>query len=124
MESVHVRIDSMGVAGVNIPALSILIYAEGNASVTFGTQAPHVLVDTIRLRSVPSYTLDVSNGAVHVEFVGGQLEGGGVISLSGYVIGADTVRMRAVGRHLVVEKGGSGIRVLDRGNLKLTPIAF
>lgn len=121
---VRVRIDSMGVAGINIPDLSILMYAEGDAFVTFGTQSPQRLVDTVRLRSVPSHTLDVSNGAVHVELVGGQLPGGGVVALSGHMIGADAVRMRAVGRHLVVERGGKGIRVVERGNPKLKPIGF
>ncbi|QJR37471.1 hypothetical protein HKW67_19115 [Gemmatimonas groenlandica] len=118
-QSVQVRIDSMDVHGVNPSALSILIYADGPASVKFGTEPPHLLVDTVRLRSAPSFTLDVSKGAVHVEFVDGQLDGGGVLMLAGHVIGQDSIRLRAVGRHLLAEQGGTGIRVIDRGNPRL-----
>ena len=118
-QSMQMRIDSMNVHGVNPSALSILIYADGPASVKFGAEPPHLLVDTVRLRSTPSFTLDVSKGAVHVEFVDGQLDGGGVLMLAGYVIGQDSIRLRAVGRHLLAEQGGTGIRVIDRGNPRL-----
>jgi hypothetical protein len=116
IHSVQVRIDSMDAHGINPDFLGILIYADGPASVKFGTQPPHLLIDTVRLRSTPSFTVDVSKGAVHVEFVDGQLEGGGVLRLAGYVSGQDSIRFRAVGRHLLVEQGGTGIRVIDRGN--------
>lgn len=118
-ERVQVRIDSMGVAGFSIPGLSLLMYADGAATVDFGSGPLRSLADTIRFSSAPSSALDVSAGTVHVEMVGGELPGGGVISLSGFVVGVDSVRMRAVGRHLAVEKGGTGIRVVDRGNEKL-----
>ena len=118
-QSVQVRIDSMDVHGVNPSSLAILLYADGPASVRFGAEPPHVLADTVRLRSAPSFTLDVSKGAVHVEFVDGQLDGGGVLMLAGYVIGQDSIRLRAVGRHLLAERGGTGIRVIDRGNPRL-----
>jgi hypothetical protein len=117
--SVQVRIDSMDVHGVNPSVRSILIYADSPSSVQFGIEPPHLLVDTVRLRSTPSFTLDVSKGAVHVEFVDGQLEDGGVLRLAGYVTGQDSIRLRAVGRHLLVEQGGTGIRVTDRGNPRL-----
>lgn len=117
--SVQIRIDSMTVHGVAPLDLGILIYGDSRASVQFGTQPPHLLVDTVRLRSTPSFTLDVSAGSVHVEFVDGQLDGGGVMLLSGHVAGTDSIRFRAVGRHLLAEQGGTGIRVIDRGNPKL-----
>lgn len=118
--SVQVHFDSMGVHGVAPLDLGILVYADGPASVKFGARPLHQLVDTVRLRSTPSFMLDVSNGAVNVEFVDGQLGGGGgVLLLSGYIVGADSVRVRGVGRHLLVEKGGNGIRVIDRGNPRL-----
>ena len=117
---VRVRIDTMIVHGVAPHELGIFVYADGAASVEFGARPPHVLVDTLRLRSTPSFTLDVSEGAVHVDFVHGQLGGGGgVIYMSGYIIGADSIRFRGVGRHLLVEQGGTGIRVIDRGNPQL-----
>ena len=116
---VQVRIDSMDVHGVNPSSLGILLYADGPASVRFGTEPPHLLVDTVRLRSAPSFTLDVSKGAVHIEFVDGQLDSGGVLKLAGYVVGQDSIRLRAVGRHLIVDQGGTDIRVIDRGNPRL-----
>jgi hypothetical protein len=118
--AVQVHLDSMGVHGVAPLQLGILVYADGPASVKFGARPLHKLLDTVRLRSTPAFTLDVSKSAVHVEFVDGQLGGGGgVLFLSGYVIGADSIRYRGVGRHLLVEQGGTGIRVLDRGNPNL-----
>lgn len=118
--SVRIRIDTMIVQGVAPHELGILVYADGPASVEFGSRPRHALVDTVRLRSTPSFTLDVSEGAVHVDFVDGQLGGGGgVMYMSGYIIGADSTRFRGVGRHLLVEQGGTGIRVMDRGNPQL-----
>jgi hypothetical protein len=110
----------MIVHGVAPHELGILVYADGAASVEFGARPPRALVDTVRLRSTPNFTLDVSEGAVHVDFVDGQLGGGGgVMYMSGHIIGADSTRFRGVGRHLLVEQGGTGIRVIDRGNPQL-----
>lgn len=76
-ERVQVRIDSMGVAGVAPLDLGIYVNADRPAWVAPGNLPPHALVDTVRLRSTPSFTPDVTDGAVHVEFVDGQLGGGG-----------------------------------------------
>ena len=117
-ERVLFRVDSTRVVGIT-NGLQILMYADGSATVDFGSGGPRSLADTVRLGSMPGFTLDITDGAVHVEVVAGQLSGGGVIALSGFVIKTNAQRESAVGRHLLVERGGRGIRTIDRGNPRL-----
>jgi hypothetical protein len=116
-----VRIDSTTVAGIT-NGLTILMYAEGDATVQFGAGDARRLTDTLRLITAPDFTVDVSRGAVHLEMVAGQVTGGGVIGLRGARLDDSTGRERTVsgaGRHLVIERGGHTIRVVDRGNPRL-----
>ena len=117
-----VRFDSVGIRGVQLNASGlvgrVLIYASGPARVGFGGEEPRVLTDTVRLRSLPSFTVDVTDSDVHIELVGGQLPGGGVLTVAGAVTGGPATRVSATGRHLVLLHGGVGIRVLDGGNAK------
>ena len=65
--------------------------------------------DTIRLKTFPAFTADVTNGDVHVE-----LRGEGEIELAGTVSGGPAVNVSATGHHLVLLKGGTGIRTVGR----------
>jgi hypothetical protein len=76
-----------------------------------------VLRDTIRLDHLPAFTADVTNGAVHVELrkVGGSMELGG--SATGSPMATFTVR----GRHVVLDKGATGVRVVPGAAASSTP---
>ena len=52
-----------------------------------------------------AFTADVTNGDVHVE-----LRGRGEIELAGDIVGGPAKQVTASGRHLVLMKGGVGIR--------------
>ncbi len=112
-----VRFDSLALSGVALNANGligrVLIFADGPARVGFGTAPLAVLADTIRLRSLPSFTVDVSQSDVHVQLVGGQLPRGGLLAIAGTVTGGPATRIAGAGRHLLILKGGTGIRVLD-----------
>ena len=117
-----VHVDSVGIRGVQLNESGlvgrVLIYARGPARVGFGGEEPRVLTDTVRLRSLPSFTVDVTDSDVHIELVGGQLPGGGVLTVGGAVTGGPATHVSATGRHLVLLHGGVGIRVLDGGDAK------
>ena len=116
---VLVHTDSLGVSGVMLDnglKGRILVYGNGRARVSFGADAPRVLLDTVRLRSVPSFTADVTDSDLHLELVGGQLPGGGVVHILASVVGTPETHFRGTGRHVVILKGGAGVQVRDRGN--------
>lgn len=112
-----VHIDSLVVTGVSLDATGlvgrVLIYADGPARAGIGSTPLKALADTIRLRSLPGFTVDVSQSAVHVELVGGQLPRGGSLAIAGSVTGGSATRVAGVGRHLLILQGGAGIQVLD-----------
>jgi hypothetical protein len=85
----------------------ILIYGSGPVKVGIGTQSPQVVADTMRLKNLPAFIADVTNGDVHVE-----LRGAGEIEIGGDVTGGPAESVSARGRHLVLLKGGTGIRTL------------
>lgn len=100
----NVALDSRGqLAG------EILIYGAGPVQVGLGTAAPQVVGDTIRLKTFPAFIADVTNGDVHVE-----LRGEGELELVGTVTGGPAMRVSATGHHLVLLKGGIGIRTVRR----------
>lgn len=116
-DAVILRVDSVGMRGVELNAEGlvgrVLIYADGPARLGLGDAPLAALADTVRLRSLPSFQVDLSGSDVHVELVGGQLAGGGVLTLGGSITGGAAQRVAATGRHLVLLKGGAGIRVVD-----------
>lgn len=102
-DRVIVRITSVGLRNVG-ETPTILVFASDSARVGIGTGSPRILTDTLRLSSLPAMTLDVTDGEVHVMLVGpGQLEIGGTVT------GGPATRLSAMGRHIVVRKGGTGI---------------
>lgn len=89
----------------------ILLYGNGQVKVGFGTDEPQVVRDTIRLKTFPAFTADVTNGDVHIE-----LRGDGELELRGTVTGGAAVNLSATGKHIVLVKGGTGIGTVDRKN--------
>jgi beta-lactamase regulating signal transducer with metallopeptidase domain len=87
----------------------ILLYGNGPVRVGFGTSEPQVVSDTIRLKTFPAFTADVTSGDVHIE-----LRGDGELELRGTVTGGGAVNLSATGKHIVLVKGGSGIRTIGR----------
>jgi bla regulator protein BlaR1 len=111
---VTVRVTKVGMTNVAVDskgqfAGELLIYGNGTVKVGLGTAAPQVVADTIRLKTFPAFTADVTNGDVHVE-----LRGEGEIELAGTVSGGPAVNVSATGHHLVLSKGGTGIRTVGR----------
>lgn len=110
---VLVKVTHLGVSLTGMPTserpMEIVIYGNGPVRVGLGTAAPTVLRDTIRLDHLPAFTADVSNGDVHVEMrrAEGTLELGGEVS--GGAMSTFTVRAR----HVVLEKGGMGVRMVN-----------
>jgi hypothetical protein len=100
----NVAVDSRGqIAG------EILIYGAGPVKVGLGTAEPQVVADTIRLKIFPAFIADVTDGDVHVE-----LRGEGALEIAATVTGGPAVNVSATGQHLVLLKGGTGIRMVRR----------
>ncbi len=100
----NVVVDSRGqIAG------EILIYGAGPVKVGLGTAEPQVVGDTIRLKIFPAFIADVTDGDVHVE-----LRGEGELEIAATVTGGPAARVSATGQHLVLLKGGTGIRTVRR----------
>lgn len=105
-ERVIVRLTELGLSLDNATApVSIVIYTTGRARVGLGTDAPVALADTIRLDRLPAITADVTDGDLHIE-----LRTPGQIAVGGKVTGGPALELSAKGQHIVLLKGGSGIR--------------
>jgi hypothetical protein len=87
---------------------TILVYAVGHARVGLGASEPTELTDTLRLHSLPTMALDVTDGEVHLK-----LDGSGKLRVGGPVTGGPATHLAANGRHIVVLKGGIGVRSGD-----------
>ena len=88
----------------------ILIYGSGPVKIGLGTTRPTVVADTIRLQQFSAFTADVTNGDVHVELRAKT----GTIELAATVTGGPALKVGASGRHLVLVKGGTGIRTVRK----------
>lgn len=108
---VFVRVDSVGTRGFT-DATRIRIYAEGPARFGLGISTPTPLVDTLQLSGLPAFTVDVSQSDVHVELLDNTAAQGASFYLGGSVTNGPARRVAASGRHLLVLKGGHGVRVL------------
>jgi beta-lactamase regulating signal transducer with metallopeptidase domain len=104
-ERAIVRLTSVGSFDWDPERTSILVFTTGGAEVGIGADPPAPLSDTLRLHRVPAITADVTDGEVHV-----QVSGPGRIKLGGTVTGGPALTLSATGRHIVLEKGGVGIR--------------
>ncbi|MES2523043.1 MAG: hypothetical protein V4617_10120 [Gemmatimonadota bacterium] len=109
---VVVRVDSVGTRGVGA-GFAIRIYADGPARIGVGTSALAALTDTLQLRGLPAFSVDVSESDVHIELVAGNVADRGTFFIGGSVTGGPATRLAASGRHLVLLKGGTGVQVVD-----------
>jgi bla regulator protein BlaR1 len=111
---VIVRATTVGTKNVAVDgrgqfAGELLIYGDGPVKIEIVNEALQIASDTVRLKTFPAFTADVTNGDVHVE-----LRGEGEIELAGTVSGGPAVNVSATGHHLVLLKGGTGIRTVGR----------
>jgi bla regulator protein BlaR1 len=111
---VTVKVTKLGTRNVAVDsrgqfAGELLIYGDGPVKIGIGTEGLRMVGDTIRLKTFPAFTADVTNSDVHVE-----LRGEGEIELAGTVTGGPAVNVSATGHHLVLSKGGTGIRTVGR----------
>ena len=98
-----VRLTTLGLSDATGDSVRVLVWATGPARVGLGTADPAALTDTLRLNSLPAITADVTQSDVHI-----QLLSPGRMRLGGEVSGGRAIRFTAVGRHIVVLKGGVG----------------
>jgi Antirepressor regulating drug resistance, predicted signal transduction N-terminal membrane component len=106
-EQAVVHLTSVGLEDV-VGEATILVYAVGHARVGLGAAEPTELTDTLRLHSLPTMALDVTDGDVHLK-----LEGSGKLRVGGPVTGGGATHLSANGHHIVVLKGGIGVRSGD-----------
>jgi len=98
-----VRLTALNAEQLPSDSIQVQVWTTGSARVGIGAADPAPLTDTLRLSSLPAITADVSEGDVHV-----RLLTPGRMRLGGDVSGGRVVRFTAVGRHVVVLKGGVG----------------
>lgn len=91
---------------IDVPEhFEIVIFSTGQFRVGIGIDAPMERADTVRMDHLPAMTADVTDGDVHI-----QLIGPGRISVGGKVTGGAALRLSATGKHIILMKGGVGIR--------------
>jgi hypothetical protein len=66
--------------------------------------------DTLRLTTLDAFDVDVTDGEVHVVLDG---VAPGRLALTATVTNGPAQRFAASGRHIVLERGGTGVRVRD-----------
>lgn len=106
---VVVRLTSLQLEGTRTAGDSlanpVLVFAAGPARVGLGLAEPTALADTLRLFTLPAITVDVTESDVHL-----QLGGPGRMTVRGDVSNGPAAHVSATGRHIVLLKGGVGIR--------------
>jgi beta-lactamase regulating signal transducer with metallopeptidase domain len=106
-----VHLTSVGLSGTKTVGDSLdaplLVYGTGRVRVGVGGNEPVELTDTLRLYRLPAITADVTDGELHLE-----LTGRGKLEVGGDVTGGPATHVTAAGRHVVLLKGGIGIRSL------------
>lgn len=114
---VLIRIDSVGLHAVPVTRDGmrgqVWIYADGPARVGVGTAPPTALTDTLRLRTLPAFTVDVAQSDVHVRLGGEGTTAASALTIGGSVTGGPATHVGGTGRHLLLLKGGTGIRVVE-----------
>ena len=101
LESI-VRLSELNIREPKDSTVRIIVYATGPARIAIGSAELTPLTDTLRLRSLPPITADVSQSDVHIRLLSGVPEVGGPVS------GGRAIHLTASGRHIVLLKGGLG----------------
>ena len=102
LESI-VRLTELNIREPKDSTVRIIVYATGPARVAIGSAELTPLTDTLRLRSLPPITADVSQSDVHI-----RLLSSGRLKVGGPVTGGRAIHLTASGRHIVLLKGGLG----------------
>jgi len=84
------------------------VFSDGAALIGIGDEKPVVHNDTLRLRTPQTLVADLTNGEVHVV-----AEDGGSLAVSAQFSDAPATHAAAAGRHIILERGGAGIRAID-----------
>lgn len=88
------------------PAAIVLVYTDGPALVGVEDEKLAIHTDTLRLRTPQRLVADLSNGDVHLV-----AEDGGGLAVSAK--SSDARPVAAAGRHIILARGGAGIRASD-----------
>lgn len=100
---VLVRVTSVGLRNVT-GRPTVLFFTTGTALLGIAGATPTPLNDTLTLSSLPAFTADLTNGDLHL-----QLQGTGMLDISGAVEGGPMTRFSVAGRHIVLHRGGHGV---------------
>lgn len=102
-DRVIVRVTSLGLRNVD-GRPTILFFTTGSALLGVAGATPTPLTDTLTLTTLPAFTADLTHGDLHL-----QLQGSGMLEISGTVEGGPMASFSAAGRHIVLHSRGSGI---------------
>jgi hypothetical protein len=98
-----VKLTELGIREPKDSTIRIIVYATGPARVSVDGAALAPLTDTLRLSSLPAITADVSESDVHI-----RLLSSGRLKVGGDVTGGRAIHLTAIGRHIVLLRGGVG----------------
>ena len=103
-ERAVVHLTDVGLIDVSKP-FEILVFSSYFFRVGLGVDSLTTRADTVRLNYFPAITADVSDADVHIVLLGR-----GNIRVGGRVTGGPALAVGATGKHIVLLKGGVGIR--------------
>lgn len=87
----------------------VLIFTRGAAKVGIGSGELRAIKDTLRLKTLPGFTADVTDGEVHIKLLGSDR---GTIELTATVTGGPATSLSGRDSYLVLLKGGVGIKTM------------
>jgi hypothetical protein len=83
----------------------LLVYGSGKIAIAVGAGTLRPRRDTLHVSTPTNITVDLTDGELHIVGIDDQ-----DIRLDATLHDAPAVRLSAVGRHLVMERGGAGVR--------------
>jgi len=83
----------------------LLVYSSGKIAIAVGADTLRPRRDTLHITTPTNLTVDLTDGELHIVGIDNQ-----DIRLVATLHDAPAVRLSAVGRHLVMERGGGGVR--------------
>lgn len=82
----------------------VLVYSTGNGAFAPGSDSVRSRRDTLRLATPVNVTADLTDGDLHIVAVEES-----DLDLTGTLLDAPASKLSAIGRHLVIERGGTGV---------------
>jgi hypothetical protein len=86
-------------------AAHLLVYSSANAAFAVGSDTLRPRRDTLRIATPANIVVDLADGDLHVVTTDDQ-----DVRLKATLDNAPAAHLEAVGRHLVMERGGTGVR--------------